>query len=305
MSRNGRAGKASGPSTARPRPRARCEQLEGDHRVERRLPDDRLRAVLAHRPLVVDHVVQVGLPRPPVDARARDEGPGARLAGHPLAERRRVRERRRDDVARGDLHALHADRLLAVEAELVERLQHLDELVAEAVLERHAAAVDPPRDEQHLLVLDVDALDRADPLGEVEHLGLGERLGREPAAVALPDDRRVEALLDRRPDRERRREVVALDDEVRAVADADLVDLGEQLVGRMAGEDVGRAGLDADPDEREQALLLPCPRALELVVAELHAGQLERPLGMRLGERHRHVEVRHDPLRSRRRRPGR
>ena len=28
--------------------------------------------------------------------------------------------------------------------------------------------------EEHLLVLDVDALDRPDPLGEVEHLGLGE-----------------------------------------------------------------------------------------------------------------------------------
>jgi hypothetical protein len=123
----------------------------------------------------------------------------------------------------------------------VQRLQHLDELVAEAVLERHAPAVDVARDEQHLLVLDVDALDRPDPLGEVEHLGLGERRGREPAAVALPDDRRVEALLDRRPDRERRREVVALDDEARAVADADLVDRGEQLVGGVTREDVGEA----------------------------------------------------------------
>ena len=75
-----------------------------------------------------------------------------------------------------------------------------------------------------LLVLDVDALDRADALGEVEHLGLAERLGGEPAAVLLPDDRRVQALLDRRPDRERRREVVAVDDEVGAVAHADLVD---------------------------------------------------------------------------------
>ena len=47
-------------------------------------------------------------------------------------------------------------------------------------------AVDPARHEQHLLVLDVDALDRADALREVEHLGLGERRGREPAAVAAP-----------------------------------------------------------------------------------------------------------------------
>ena len=164
----------------------------------------------------------------------------------------------------------------------MQRLQHLDELVAEAVLERYAAAVDPARHEQHLLVLDVDALDQADPLGEVEHLRLGERCCRVPAAVALPDHRWVEALLDRRPDRERRREVVALDDEVRAVADSDLVDLGEQLVGRVPREHVGGARLDPDPDEGEEALLLPGRRALELVVAELDARELERPLRMGL-----------------------
>ena len=129
--------------------------------------------------------------------------------------------------------------------------------LAEPVLERDAPAVDPARDEHDLLVLDVDALDRADPLREVEHLGLGERLRRVEAAVALPDQRRVEALLDRRPDREGRREVVALDDEVGAVADPDLVDLVEQLVGRVAREDVGEPRLDADPDEREQARRSP------------------------------------------------
>ena len=77
-----------------------------------------------------------------------------------------------------------------------------------------------------------------------------------------------------------------------AVADADLVDLGEQLVGGVTSEDVGGAGLDADADEREEALLLPPRRTLELVVAKLDARELERVLGMRLGERHRHVEVR-------------
>ena len=116
------------------------------------------------------------------------------------------------------------------------------------------------RHEQDLLVLDVDALDGPDPLGEVEDLGLGERRGREPAAGLLPDHRRVEALLDRRPDRERGGEVVALDDEVGAVADPDLVDLREQLVGGVAREDVGRAGLDPDPDERQLALLRPGSR---------------------------------------------
>ena len=135
----------------------------------------------------------------------------------------------------------------------MQRLQHVDELLAEPVLEVDPPAVDPARDQQHLLVLDVHALDRADALREVEDLRLGERLGRVPAAVALPDHRRVEALLDRRPDREGGREVVALDLEVRAVADPDRVDLGEELVGGVAGEDVGEARLDADPDEREPA----------------------------------------------------
>ena len=138
--------------------------------------------------------------------------------------------------------------------------------------------------EQHLLVLDVDALDRADPLGEVEGLGLGERLCRVPAPLALPDHGRIEALLDRRPDRERGREVVAVDDEVCAVADPDQVDLGEELVRRVAGEHVGEAGLDADPDERQQSALAPALLLRELRVAELLAR-------LRVREGHRHVEV--------------
>ena len=145
--------------------------------------------------------------------------------------------------------------------------------------------------EEHLLVLDVDALDGADSLGEVEDLGLGERLGREPAAALLPDHGRVEALLDRRPDRERGGEVVALDDEVGAVADPDLVDLREQLVGRVAREHVGGAGLDPDPDQRQPAGLLPALVLRELVVAELHARLGVGPLGMRLRERRCHVEI--------------
>ena len=55
-------------------------------------------------------------------------------------------------------------------------LQHLDELVAQAVLEGDPLGVDPARHQQHLFVLDVHALDRPDALGEVEHLRLAERL---------------------------------------------------------------------------------------------------------------------------------
>ena len=161
----------------------------------------------------------------------------------------------------------------------MQRAQHVDELVAEAVLERDPLAVDPARDQHDLLVLDVDALDRPDALGELEHLRLGERRRRVEAALALPDQRRVQALLDRRPDRERRREVIALDDEVGAVAHADLVDLENSSSRGVAGEHVREARLDADPDEREQARLLPLLVRGELLVAEHLAGQLVRALG--------------------------
>ena len=56
-----------------------------------------------------------------------------------------------------------------------------DHLLAQAVLEGHPVGVDPARHEEHLLVLDVHALDRADALGEVEDLGLAERRQREEA----------------------------------------------------------------------------------------------------------------------------
>jgi hypothetical protein len=113
-------------------------------------------------------------------------------------------------------------------------------------------------------VLDVDALDRPDSLGELEHLGLRKGLGRVEAAFPLPHERRVEALLDRRPDRERGREVIAVHAQVRAVPDGHLVDLGEEVIGRVSREDVREAGLDPDPDEREQPGLAPA-----LVLREL------------------------------------
>jgi hypothetical protein len=143
-------------------------------------------------------------------------------------------------------------------------------------------------------VLHVDALDRPDALGEVEDLRLGERCRRVPLAV-LPHHGRVEALLDRRPHRERRCEdlvaVVVGHDEVGAVAGAELVDLAEQVVGGVPREHVGEPRLDADADQGQPAGGLPVPRNRELLVAELHARLLVRHLGVRLRQRHRHVEV--------------
>ena len=103
---------------------------------------------------------------------------------HPVAERGRDRAAQAATTSRGDT-STPPTRTFSVRSRpsLCERLEHVDELVAEAVLEGHPPGLDPARDEQDLLVLDVDALDRPDALGEVERLGLAERRGREPAAV--------------------------------------------------------------------------------------------------------------------------
>src|SRR5205823_4986820 len=173
-----------------------------------RLPHDGLRPIAAPGLLVVHHVVQVDLPSVPVGALPSDAGPGARLARHLRTETGGVWQAGGNDVARTDGRPPYVDRIRRVEPELVQRLQDVDEFVAEPVLERHTAAVDPPRDQQDLLMLDVDAIERTDPLGERERLGFAERRQRVPTALLLPHDRRIEALLDRRPDREAGREVV-------------------------------------------------------------------------------------------------
>ena len=130
-------------------------------------------------------------------------------------------------------------------------------------------------------MLDVDALDRTDPLGEVEDLRLGEGGGREPSAVLLPDHRRVEALLDGGPDGEARREVVAGDEEVGTIAHADLLDPIEEVVGGVACEDVRQARLHPHAAQGEQAALRPRVGLVELLVAELDEGVRVRSLRMR------------------------
>ena len=71
----------------------------------------------------------------------------------------------------------------------------------------------------------------------------------------------------------------------------ELVDDAEQLVGGVAGEDVGQARLDADARQREPAGRLPLRRLGELRVAELDAGLLVGPVRVRVRQGHRHVEV--------------
>ncbi len=99
--------------------------------------------------------------------------------------------------------------------------------------------------------------------------------------ILLPDHGRVQTFLDRRPDRERRRERVALDLDVRTVTDPHLVDLAEQLVGRVAREHVRRSRLDPDADERELPARSHTSADRELVVTELLPGELVGRVRMR------------------------
>ena len=156
----------------------------------------------------------------------------------------------------------------------MQHLEHFDELGAQAVLERHAPGVDPPRHEYDFLVLDVDALHRPDAFGEVEHLGFAERLGREPAALAVEDHGRVEAFLDRRPNRKcgRERPPSARRRSGWTRRAPHLVDAREQVVGGVAGKDVGKPGLNTHSDEGQLAALAPLRVEGELLVAELDAG---------------------------------
>ncbi len=85
--------------------------------------------------------------------------------------------------------------------------------------------------------------------------------------------------------------LVALHRQVRPVAHPELVDLGEEVVGGVAGQHVGEPRLDPDPDQREPTGRLPVPGDRELLVAELHARPLVRRLRVRARERHRHVQV--------------
>ena len=199
---------------------------------------------------------------------------------HPFADPRRIGKACGDDVPRSNTGTAHGDVARRIEPEHVERLEDLNEFVAEAVLEGNPAGIDPPWDEEDLLVFHVHAFDRPDAGGEDERLGLAERLGREPPTRFLPYDGRVQAFFDGRPDRESRTEVVAFDNEVRPVPDTDLIDRGEQLVHRIPGEDVGQARLDTHSHERKETTFLPFRAERELLVTEFDSGLRVGVLGM-------------------------
>ena len=173
----------------------------------------------------------------------------------------------------------------------MQHLQDVDELITEAVLERRTLALDPAWHQQHLFVLHVDALHRADALGEVENLWLAERFGDEPSAILLPDHRWVEAFLDGGPDRERRGEVIALHREVGAIADPEFIDITEQRVGGVTRKNIGESRFDTETHQRQPPRRLPLRLGGELLIAEFDAGQLVGLLRVSLRQAHRHIQI--------------
>ena len=239
-------------------PGAVGDQLERDDRVQRGLEHDRLRPVLAHRPLVVDDVVEVGAPRLPVLAGARDVRAGAgaaassgRRASPGSAAPRRRRPAARPSRPRTSTGAVESSPSLcsAFSTPMNSSPRPYLNVTRRQSTQRGTSTTSSCSTLTHSI--------GPMPSGKSKISGSENGSVVNQPALALPDERRVEALLDRRPDRERRREVVPGDDEIGAVANAHLVDLREEPVGGVAGEDVREAGLDADPDEREQPRLLP------------------------------------------------
>jgi hypothetical protein len=129
-------------------------------------------------------------------------------------------------------------------------------------------------------MLDVDALQRADALWEREHLRLGEGFDGSPALLSLPDKRRVGAFLERVENGKGRRELRPLHGQCRPIADPDLVDLVEQVLRRVPGEDIRDARIHPHAQDGQQSSLLPSGGLAELVGAHV---------GSRI--RHCHVEV--------------
>ena len=270
------------------------QELDSDDRRERGLGDDDLGAVLLDALLVVGDLVQVHLALHAV-LLARHVGTGSRLADVLLADLVRVGRRGGDDVARSDHDVADLDLLGLVDVDRTEDLHGLHELVTQGVLEGRLLdalkTVGVVGDLDDLFVLDMADLDLADALGEEELLELGERLDGMDRAV-LEHDGGVVALLDRGPDAEAEADTLGAGDlQIGAVADADLVDLVEEVIGRVACVEVGHAGLDAEAGERVLADLLELGAESVLVVAELLAALVHGVGRVRRGQRHGGVEI--------------
>src|SRR5689334_23263657 len=113
---------------------------------------------------------------------------------------------------------------------------------------------------------------------------LGEWLGCKPAFVPLPDHRWIQTFLDGGPDGKVGSKLVAIDGNVRSIANAHLLDLVKQIVLGIACEDIRHTRLNPHPHQGKLIFLLPIAGFPKLIVAELDAGLMERILSVWLRE---------------------
>src|SRR5258708_38510235 len=135
----------------------------------------------------------------------------------------------------------------------MQSFQDADEFIAKSILERDTLRSHPARHEQDFLMFYIDHIDLSNTFRELERLMFRERLGREPTLPLLPDHGRIEAFFNRRPDRKIRRELIAINLNVRSIADTNLFNFLQYRMLRVALEHTVHAGFHAATNQRKQA----------------------------------------------------
>ncbi len=137
----------------------------------------------------------------------------------------------------------------------------------------------------------IDHIDGADPFRELERFMLREGLRGEPAFLLFPDDRRIQAFLNRGPDGKIGRKFVTVDGNVRAVADANFIDLVKEVILGITRKDISHTRLDAHAHQGKQTFLFPVFGFLELIVPQFDPRPVEWIFRIWLRQRHRHIHI--------------
>src|SRR5688572_32035114 len=106
----------------------------------------------------------------------------------------------------------------------------------------------------------IDHIHWANPFREIKDFVLGEWLRCEPTFVLLPNDRWIQTFFNRRPDGKTWRKVIAINRNITSIADANLIDLIEDVILRITREHICHAWLHAKANECEQTFLFPLLR---------------------------------------------
>src|SRR6185295_9463324 len=122
----------------------------------------------------------------------------------------------------------------------------------------------------------IDDIHATDALWKIEGLMLREWLRREPAFILFPNDRRIQTFFNSRPDRKAGSEVVAINGDIRSIADADLFDLIEEMILGITSEHICHARFHTESDQCEQTFPFPLFGFVELIITQLDSRFMER-----------------------------